>query len=185
MASAATTRAPSWCETNPAALPIQAGIAGPSEALLKIVVLDERQRRLLARRKHLALLLEANARAPLGALAEELGAAVSTVHADLHALKQQYAFVLLSRGIPEPSLAGLPEGWQRIQLRRRERRDRVVATLRQDARATLKRLSRQLGIPASTLAEDMADITKRFTFSVKAKGGMAGTGGTLAGEDAP
>jgi len=151
----------------------------PSKALLNAVVLDQRQRRRLARREHLRIALEADARAPLRALAEEVRAPISTVHDDLKALRREHVFVLLPRGpAAPPSLAGLPEGWQRIQLRRRERHDRIVAALRQDARASLLRLSRQLGIPLSTLARDMADITKRFAFSVKAKG-------RIGTEDAP
>ena len=181
------TTATASCTHEMNASPVTDAVpASASEALLHTVVLDQRERRRLARRKHLLIALEVNARAPLRALAEEVQAPISTVFDDLKALRRDHMFVLLSREPAAPaSLAGLPKNWQRIQLRRRERHDRIVAALRQDARASLTRLSRQLGIPLSTLAEDMADITKRFAFSVEAKGSMSGTGATVAGADAP
>ena len=80
-------------------------------ALLQVVVLDARERRRLARRKHLLLALEANARTTLRGLAEEVRAPISTVFDDMQAIQKQCRFILLPKSTASPiSLNGLPVG---------------------------------------------------------------------------
>ena len=141
-----------------------------SPGLLRYVVLDARKRRRMARRKLLLIALEINGRATLSELAKEVNAPISTVFDDLQAIWKEYRIVLHTRSAEPPTPLGcLPEGWQHIQQRKRERQERIIAALRQDARAPLARLSRQLNIPLSTLSEEMDAVSKRVSFTIERK----------------
>jgi len=169
--AASSTAPPGTCETDFAANPgnaFQGQPGSPSEALLKSVVLDTKARRRLARRAHVRIALEVNARATLRSLAEEVRAPISTVFDDLQAIKKEYRFILLRKSPGAPiSLDGLPVGWQRAIQRRQQRHERIITALKHDARAPLTRLSKQLGIPASTLAEDIRAIGERVHFTIE------------------
>jgi len=140
---------------------------------------EERLR--LARRKHLLIALEVDCRAPLTALAKEVRAPISTVFDDLKAIRRDNDFIILPKSA---SADTIPSGWLAIQRRREERQQRIIAALQDDPRAPMAHLARQLHIPLNTLANDMAAIRKRFTFTIEAKHG-GGTNTLRTGTASP
>ena len=161
--------------TFPQTIDLKPGTTASPE-LTRYVLLDARERRRMARRRHLLIALEVNGRATLSRLAAEVNAPITTVFEDLQAIKREYRIIPIRNGHkPTASSNGLPPGWQSIQQRRRERRERVIAALKQDGRASLAQLSRQLNIPRSTLSEDMAAIKKHVRFSIE-RNGTGGVG---------
>lgn len=142
----------------------------PTAAPCAIRISDLRERRRMARRKHLAILLEVDCRRSLTDLSRELRVPISTLFDDIAALRESHAFILLPKSTAgPPALDTLPAGWQRITQHRLDRQQRIVAALREDARLTATKLSRRLGIPVSTLAEDLAAVRQRFVFTIEAK----------------
>jgi hypothetical protein len=133
------------------------------------MVTGPQQRRRLARIKYVLIMLEVDCRAKLVDIAQEVRAPVSSVFDDLQAIKQTHSFVLLPKNQAPISLDGLPNGWRRIQERKRERQERIIEVLRSDARMPLSVLSRRTGMPISTLSEQMPALRERFAFTIEAK----------------
>jgi hypothetical protein len=129
-------------------------------------ILRPNERLRLARHKHLLIALEVDCRVPLVALAREVRAPVSTVFDDLKAIRHDHDFVILPKS---DAAEALPAGWLAIMRRREKRHQLLLDALGKNARMSAAELSRTLGIPLSTIAEDLALIRKQYTFTIQQK----------------